>query len=146
MTNVLGGQFKTGSAVTTPFYTNLVQQGLPYFGAESQYATSDLARQANQAKATMRNRLAGFGRALPSGFAEASDRAFDADTARAFDSNQRDLLMQNLQAKLVGAQGLNPLAAGSAALGGNQSIMNAPLRNTFWSNLVGGVLGGFARA
>jgi hypothetical protein len=52
------------------------------------------------------------------------------------------LLQAQQQAKLQGAQGLNPLAPASAAQGGNQSIMNAPLQNNFWSNLIGGMLGG----
>lgn len=137
----LAQQFKTGSAVTNPFYSNLVTQGLPYFGQQSQYSTSDIAQQLNKAKAGVSNRLAGYGSALPSGFAEAEKTGLDESAMQDFDQNQLGLLQQNLQAKMAGAAGLNPLGTASAATSGNNAIMQAPLQNNFWSNLVGGIVG-----
>ena len=118
--------------------------GLPYFNQEAQYSTSNLARQINQAKANQRARLSGFGGALPSGFAEASARDLDASGAEAFDQNMLSLLAQQQAAKqagAAGATGIGESAFGTAA-GANQSIMQAPLQNNFWGNLISGIVQG----
>lgn len=119
----------------------MVNNGIPGFGAESQYSTSDLGQQIGQQKAQMKNQDAGYGAALPSGFEKAQETRLDANAAESFDQNQQNLILQNLQAKQAGAQGLNPLASGATAIQGNNQIMNAPLGNSFWSNLIGGILG-----
>ena len=139
----LTGQFKAGSAVTQPFYTNMVKEGLPFFNPESQFATSSLGRDVNQQRVMMKNRLAGEGAALPSGFAESAERDLAEGGAQAFDQNQLALLQAQQNAKLMGAQGLNPMQAAGMAQGGNQSIFGSPnLRNDFWSNVVGGLVSG----
>lgn len=145
LTDTAAANYKAGTAITTPFYSKQVQEGLPYFNAESQYATSNLAHQANIAKTQMKAKRAGYGNALPSGFAEGADRAFDADVAHAFDRNQSDLLQQQQAAKERAAAGLNPNAQASLAMGGNSSISQMPLQNNFWGNLVGGIVQGGSR-
>lgn len=142
----LSNAYTSGSAVTTPFYTNLVENGLPYFGAQSAYSTSALANQADQQKAMLASQDAGYGGALPSGFASAQQTALAAQTAQNFDQNQLSLLQQQEQAQMAGAAGLNPLASASAASSGNNSIMQAPLQNNFWGNLVGGLVSGAGQA
>lgn len=124
----------------------MVKNGLPYFGAESQYKTSDVANQLKQQDAMLNNRLAGYGSALPSGFAESEKAGMAESAGQAFDQTQLQLLNAQQQAKLTGAQGLNPLGAATAAQSGNNSIMQAPLQNNFWSNLVGGMVGGLGMA
>lgn len=132
------------NAVTQPFFTNEVQKGLPYFNAESQYSTSNLAKQVNQAKAGLAANRAGYGGALPSGFAASQDTDLAAKGAEAFDANQLNMLDRNQQEKdnaaraLAGQQGL----ALTSAFGGNNSIMQAPLSNNFWGNLIQGVIQG----
>jgi len=125
-------------------YQGLADKGLPYFGAETQYSTSDLAKQINQAKANLASREAGFGSALPSGFAEQEQRDLDLGGASAFDSNIMNLLQQQTAAREAGAGGLASLALPSAgtAVGAGQSVLQAPLQNNFWSNIIGGVLQG----
>ncbi len=142
----LADQFKTGSAVTNPFYTNLINKGDPNFNAESQYATSSIAKDVNQQQAMMKNRLAGEGSALPSGFAESAMRDMQESGAQSFDQGQLALMQQQEQMKLAGAAGLNPLAKGMAAQGGNQSIMQAPLKNDFWSNVILTMMGNANKA
>lgn len=47
--------------------------------------------------------------------------------------------------QLTGAQLLNPMQAAQSAQQGNQSVFNSTaLQNSFWSNLVGGLVGGAA--
>lgn len=132
------------NAITQPFFSNEVQNGLPFFNAQSQYSTSNLADQINQAKASQNANFAGYGGALPSGFAQSANRDLSIGGAKAFDQNQLSLLtaQQNEKdnaARTLAGQGAN---AASTAIGGNQSIMQAPLANNFWSNLVGGIVQG----
>lgn len=131
-------------ATALPFYTTEATSGLPYFNQEAQYSTSTLGKQIAQARARQKSRLAGFGGALPSGFAESSDRDLALGGAEAFDSNMLNLLAQQQAAKqagAAGAAGIGGSAFGTAA-GANQSIMQAPLQNNFWSNLVSGIVQG----
>lgn len=131
-------------AAALPFYTKEATSGLPYFNQEVQYGTSNLAKQINQARARQRSQFAGFGRALPSGFASAADRDLSAQGAEAQDQNILSLLAQQeaaRQAGAAGAAGIGGSAFGTAA-GANQSIMQAPLQNNFWGNLVSGIVQG----
>lgn len=122
----LQNQFQTGSAVTNPFYTNLVNNP----GQNPQ-----LAQQYGQQKAALASTDAGFGGALPSGFEAQQKLDLGEGYAQAQDQSM-------LNRQLAGAQGLNPLAAGSAAQTGNASVFNSQaLQNNFWGNLVGGLIG-----
>lgn len=140
------GIASSNEAIAQPFFANEVQNGLPYFGAESQYSTSNLADQVNQQKAMQKANLSGYGDALPSGFAESANRDLSVGGAKAFDQNQLALLQQQQQAKNAAAGTLlgQQQTAASTAGGANTSVMNAPLQNNFWSNVVQGVIGGAA--
>jgi hypothetical protein len=122
----LANQFNTGSAVTNPFFSNLVKNP----GQNPQ-----LAQQYGMQKAGLASKAAGYGGALPSGFEAQQQADLGENYAQAQDSSM-------LQRQLAGAQGLNPLGAASAAQSGNNSIMQAPLQNNFWSNVVGGLISG----
>lgn len=143
--NQLSDTFSTNQAATNPYYKNLLENGLPYFNQEKEYGSSQIAQQGKLVKAAQERRLAGFGSTLPSGFAESARRGTDTGMARAFDAHMMELLQRQEEAKMAGAQGLNPLGYASGATGGNNSILQASsLKNNFWSNLVGGVVGGAA--
>jgi hypothetical protein len=119
-------QFQTGSAVTNPFYTNMVT---------NPQQNPALAQQYGQQKAQLAGQNAGYGAALPSGFAAQENTDLGEAQAKAQAGN-----MQAEQ--MAGAQGLNPQAAAGTAVGANQSVMQAPLGNSFWSNLIGGLIQG----
>jgi hypothetical protein len=141
----LAGQYASGAATTTPFYTNLVNNGLPYFNAQSQYSTSDIAQQFGQAQANQARQLQGAGSTLPSGFATQAQSDLKAQGAQAFDQSQLGLLQSQTAAQMAGAQGLNPLGSAQAATGAGSSVLGASsLNNNFWSNLFGGLIGGAA--
>jgi hypothetical protein len=142
LSNAELAEFQKNSAQTDPFYANVLANGIPGMAQQQQYSTSDLAGQINQAKANEKTKLAGFGSALPSGFAEQESADIGAKGAQAFDQNQLSLLSQQFAAKMAAAQGLNPQASASGASGANQSILQAPLQNSFWSNLISGLIQG----
>ena len=132
------------NAITDPIFTQEAQGGLPFFQQESQYSTSDLGRQASIQQAQLKARNAGFGGALPSGFAESQNRDFAASTAENFDQNQMGLLQRNQAEKDQAAallSGKGTQAAGIATQG-NNAVMQAPLQNNFWGNLVQGIVAG----
>jgi hypothetical protein len=121
----LAGQFATGSAVTNPFFSNLVTNP----GQNPQ-----LAQQYGMQKAQLAASDAGFGGALPSGFAAQQKMDLGENYAQTQDASM-------FGRQMAGAQGLNPLASAQTAQSGNNSILQAPLQNNFWSNLVGGLVG-----
>jgi hypothetical protein len=137
----LGDQALSGAL---PFYQQEAQQGLPYFAQQANYSTSALAQQINQAKANENAKMAGYGGALPSGFAQANDRDLDIAGANAQDQNMLQLLAAQQAAKQAGAAGEVGIGQGAmgTAAGANQSIMQAPLQNNFWSNLIAGLVQG----
>lgn len=94
-----------------------------------------LAAQYGQARASTAANDAGFGTALPSGFDAARQNRLKEQYAQGQDASM-------LQRQTLGAQLLNPMAAASGASQGNQSIFNSSaLQNSFWGNLVGGLVG-----
>lgn len=139
-------QYNLYSSQVDPFYEQTLSQGLPYFNQESQYGTSDIGQQITQAKANEAGKLGGFGSALPSGFAEQENADIGIGGAQAFDQNMMSLLSQNFAAKMAAAQGMNPQAPAATAAGANTSIMQAPLQNNFWGNLISGIVQGSAQA
>jgi hypothetical protein len=155
LVNNLNTAFTTGQAETEPFYSNLLENGLPYFSENADYSSSAIGQQEAQAQAQLKQRMASGGSNLPNGYEDQLSNDLSTNYGEAFDQNMLALLNQNQAAKMAGAQGLNPIAyastaagansgllgAGSTAVGGNQSVMNAPLQNSFWSNLLGGILG-----
>jgi len=135
-----------------PFYTSRMNNGLPYFNQLTDASSGLVARSFAPARQQLLQRL-GTQQGLPSGFRNQALTDLDSQQARAFD----DQLMQGLQAqesaKQGGAAGLmgqaqiaNPTAYSGQAIGGNASIMNAPLQKPGIGGLLGGVAGGLASA
>lgn len=140
-------------ATVNPFYTSMMQNGLPYMSALTD-AQSGLNAQAFQpAKAQLERQLGQNANALPSGFAMQARSDLAANQARAYDAQLQGALGQNFAAKQAGAAGLlgqaqiaNPNAYAQTATQGNQSIMNAPLASPGLGGLLGGLAGGLASA
>lgn len=122
--------YQAGTKVTTPFYDNLTTNPGQDPALAQQYGVQKAQQDAN---------FAGYGDALPSGFATAAKTRMGEDYARTQDAGM-------LNRQLTGAQGLNPQQSAQTAVAGNQSVMNAPLQNNFWTNLVGGLIAGGSKA
>lgn len=136
-----------------PFYTNLMNQGLPYFNQLTDAQSGLTAQAFAPAKAQLEQSLGQQANALPSGFATQARSDLAANQARAFDQNLQGALGQNFGARQAGAAGLlgqaqisNPQSYAGIATQGNQGIMNAPLASPGLSGLLGGLAGGLASA
>jgi hypothetical protein len=136
-----------------PFYTNLMQQGNPYFANQTDAISGNTAQAFAPAKAQLERQLGQSNNALPSGFATGARSDLAAQQGRAFDAQLGAAQQGNLAAKQQGAAGLlgqaqiaNPTAYSGQAVQGNQSIMNAPLASPGLGGLLGGLAGGLASA
>lgn len=136
-----------------PFYTQLMNQGLPYMANLTDATSGNAARAFAPARAQLEQTIGQGGNALPSGFAIGARTDLASNQARAFDQSLQGAQGANLQAKQQGAAGLlgqaqiaNPTAYSGQATAGNQAIMNAPLARPGLGGLLGGLAGGLASA
>lgn len=160
MTNQLSSDFGQQFAFqqaqqnkANPFYTQLMNQGSPYYANQVDALSGATAQAFQPAKAQLERSLGQNANALPSGFAQQARTDLAAQQARAYDSNLVGAQQQNLNTRLGGAAGLlgqaqiaNPTAYSGQAISGNQSIMNAPLASPGLGGLLGGIGGGLASA
>jgi hypothetical protein len=124
------GQYKAGTAVTTPFYSSQVTNPEQDPALATQYGIQ---------KAQMKARNAGYGSALPSGFEAQQEADLGEQYGRAQDENM-------YARRMAGAAGLNPQASAGVASGTNSGIFNSTaLQNNFWGNLINGVIRGGAQ-
>jgi hypothetical protein len=158
--NQLGAAFKQNEAfkekqqqAVNPFYTSMMQNGLPYFSALTDATSGTTAQAFAPAKAQLERTLGQQANALPSGFADQARTDLAANQARAFDQSLQGNLGANFAAKQAGASGLlgqaqvaNPLGYAGAATQGNQAMMNAPLASPGLGGLLGGLSGGLTSA
>jgi hypothetical protein len=130
-----------------PFYTQTMNQGLPYYAnaIDSQAGTN--AQAFAPARAQLQQQLNQNANALPSGFAQGAQSDLAAQQARSFDQGLMGAQGANFQAQQQGASGLlgqaqiaNPTAYSGQAVQGNSSIMNAPLASPGLGGLLGGAL------
>lgn len=140
-------------AQVKPFYTNRLQNGLPYINQLLDPMSGIISRAFAPAYQSLNQRFAVDG--LPSGSKDAAIRDLDAQKARAYDTQMVGALQQNDAAKqdaasgLVGQQGLalsSAMGNTNAALSGNNSIMQAPLQSQGVGGILGGVLQGTGAA
>ena len=131
-----------------PFYTGMMNNGLPYYNALTD-AQSGVTAQAFAPARAQLMRSMGAQAGLPNGFRQQALTDLDSQQARAFDANLQSAMGQNFAAKQAGASGLlgqaqiaNPLGYYSGALQGNQSIMQAPLARPGIAGVLGGLAGG----
>jgi|SRR6185437_11407168 len=136
-----------------PFYTQMMNQGLPYNAALQDSTSGTNAQAFAPARAQLEQQIDQMGNAAPSGFAQQARQNLSAQQARGFDQTQMQNLGANLQARQQGASGLlgqaqiaNPTAYSGQAVGANQSIMGAPLASPGLGGLFGGLSGGLASA
>jgi hypothetical protein len=149
LTNVFGKQQAFQQAQqekANPFYSSLMQNGLPYIFALQDAQSGTNAQAFAPARAQLEQQLGQSGNAMPSGFATSARMNLADQQAKSYDQTMMQNQGANLQAKMQGASGLlgqaqiaNPTAYSGQAIQGNQSIMGAPLA----SPGLGGLLGGF---
>lgn len=139
--------FENQQNKVNPFYTQRMNQGLPYYDnlVDSQSGTN--AQAFAPARANLLRSL-GPNNGLPSGFRQQSMTDLDSQQARSFDSGLVGAMGAQEQAKQAGASGLlgqaqiaNPSGYFSGAMQGNTSILNA---NGLQRPGIAGVLGGLA--
>lgn len=136
-----------------PFYTQMLNQGLPYMANLTDAIGGNTAQAFAPAKAQLERTLGQSANALPSGFATGARSDLASQQGRAFDQQLQGVQGANLQAKQQGAAGLlgqaqiaNPTAYSGQATAGNQAVMNAPLAKPGLGGLLGGIAGGLASA
>ncbi len=136
-------------AKVNPFYTNQMNNGLPYMANMTDAMSGNTAQAFAPARAQLEAQLGQNPNALPSGFAQQARTDLASNQGRAFDQQLQGAQAQNFQAKQQGAAGLmgqqslaNPTGYSGQAIQGNQSIMQAPLA----SPGIGGLLGGMMSA
>lgn len=138
-------------AKITPFATNRLNNGLPFYGDLTDYAGGTSAKAWAPAKAAALRSLDSTSSfyGTPSGYRNATLGDIDASRARDFDSSLTDTMLQNEQSKqqaaglLTGqAQLVNPQSWYGTGMQGNQSILQAPLQSPGLGGLIGGIAGG----
>lgn len=135
--------FQQMNSQSTPFWTNQIQNGLPFFNQLVDYSGGTLAKSFQPAQAQLNRRLAGFGDTLPSGMGEQLQTNLGAEEGEAFDQNMVSNLMMNQQAKERAAMALSPMAPAAAATGAGGSVLGAPPVNAGGiGNFLGGAVSG----
>jgi hypothetical protein len=136
-------------AKVNPFYTQMMNQGMPNYSQATDAAGGTNAQAFAPARAQLEKTLGQQGNALPSGFATQARTDLADQQGQAFDQSLQGAQGAQFQAKQAGAAGLmgqqslaNPTAFSGQALQGNNSIMQAPLATPSILGQVGGALGG----
>lgn len=132
---------------TTPFYTNLMNNGPDYTPAMLDFQSGTNAQAFAPARANLSRRL-GMQTGLPSGYRDQALIDFEGGRARAFDQGISQILADRQAARERGAAGImgeaqqaNPLGYFQGAMQGNSSIMNANLRRPGIAGVLGGLVG-----
>jgi hypothetical protein len=136
-----------------PFYTQIMQNGLPYMNNILDANAGNTAQAFAPARAQLEQQLNQNPNALPSGFATGARTDLASNQARAFDQNLLGAQAAQFGARQQGAAGLvgqqqaaNPTAYSGQAIQGNLGIANAPLGRPGLGGLLGGLAGGLASA
>lgn len=131
-----------------PYAENLMETGLPYYGAMSDWAGGNAARSIAPARAQLARTLSATG-SLPSGFKTAQEAGLNENAAGMYDQGLQGAQQQQQAAKQGGADMIsgfqntyNPNAAYANANSANNSIMQAPLQRPGAAGVIGGLLGG----
>lgn len=128
-----------------PFYTNEMNNGLPFYGNTTDYASGDTSRAFAPAYGDLARRLSTSGYA-PSGFATGATSDLTARRAQAFDSQLQQNQLLNYQAKQAGAAGktglmqiVNPAAFyGGSTSAGNAAMQPLQVQQNPWLGVAGG--------
>jgi hypothetical protein len=133
-----------------PFYSSMMQNGLPYASQMTDAASGLNARAFAPARQALNQQL-GTQQGLPSGFATQARTDLNSNQAQGFDQQLLSGLQANQAAKQQGAAGLmgqaqmaNATGLYSGASSANNSVMQAPLQSPGMMGVLGGVAGGLA--
>lgn len=133
---------------TTPFYTDMMENGPGYYNAAMDAGSGVNARAYAPAEAAMERSL-GASTGLPSGYKDQARTDFNEARAQGYDGNMMATLADRQATKERGAAGImgeaqqaNPLGYYQGAEQGNSSIMNANLRKPGLAGTIGGLVGG----
>jgi hypothetical protein len=133
----------------SPFYSNLMQNGLPFYRQMTDYNQGNIAQAYAPARAAALRSMSTQSN-LPSGYRQAVMNSLNSQQARDFDSSLNQAMMANQMAKMQGAAGLQgqQQLAGNQAMGWagleeqpNEAFIGAPQRPTG-----GQIAGGIAQA
>lgn len=144
--NALGGQ-------VTPFYSNEMQNGLPFYSNLTDAASGTNAQAYAPAKAAFLRSQATMG-ALPSGSKAGGMNDINEAQAHSFDQNLIGNQMAQWQAKQAGAAGLtgqqqinNPAAFyGGSSQAGQATMQPLQAQPNPWLGMLGGAVSGAASA
>lgn len=103
------GRYNAIYGDVAPFYTNEMNNGLPFFNNLTDYSSGTVAQAYAPQEAALNRSLAKTGY-LPSGFATAARSDLASRKAQTFNQMLQNALYANYQAKQQGAQGLTGLA------------------------------------
>jgi len=140
---------QTASGVTTPYFTNLVQNGLPGYRNMTDYGGADIAQAYAPARGQILRSTSQYTN-MPSGYRDTMLAQLGAAQGRAFDSTLNNAYLANQQARMQGAAGLQgqqQLAANQAlqyaAQKGNadESIITGPRKQTAAGAIGGATMG-----
>lgn len=157
LTNDVGSAFKSNEAFkeaqqakVNPFYTQMMNQGNPYYAAQTDALSGNTAQAFAPARQQLERQLGQQGNALPSGFGMQARTDLAANQARAYDQGLSGAQNNNFAARQAGAAGLlgqaqiaNPMGYSGQAMQGYGSIMNAPLASpSMLGSMLSGMVGG----
>lgn len=142
LANTMADIFNKNQAQVGPFEENRMKNGL---GLTPDYQQQQTAAAFAPARAQLNSRLARMG-PLPSGFKLQANTDLDAAQARSAQSSFLQNFLLNDQAKVQGAQMMNPLAFGSQAQAGYGGIMQMPYQPSALGSIMGGAVGGLLGA
>lgn len=144
----LANQAGTGA---TGFYTNQMNQGLPFYRNLTDYAGGNIAQSFAPQYGAVLRQTSQYGTNTPSGYRDALMNNLRGQQATAFDNSLTQAQMANLQAKQQGAAGLMgeqqiaqnaALGYGGLGAGANQAILQAPQKPGLLGTLGGLAIGG----
>lgn len=133
----------------TGYYSNQMQNGLPFYNSLTDYSAGANAQAYAPARAQMLRQTSQYGN-MPSGYRDSLTSNLGAQQANSFDASMTQNMMAQQMAKNQGAAGMQgqQQIAGQQALGyggmqgnANQSIISGPQKPT-----TAGILGGLAQS
>jgi hypothetical protein len=143
-------QMQLAQGKVTPYYSNLMTQGNPFYRNQTDYNAGNIAQAfAPQRAAILRSTSQMTNQ--PSGYREGLINNLNAAQGRAFDQSLNQAQMAQFLAKQQGAAGLQgqqqlagnqALGYGSLGAGANQAVMGGPQSGSVPGMIGGALLGG----
>ena len=153
LANQSASKFNALYGDVAPFYKSEMTNGLPFYGALTDFSNGTAARAYNPVRANFLRSTSTLG-ALPSGFKAGGMNDINEAAAHDFDSQLINDAMMNFQTKQAGAAGqtglmqvVNPAAFYGGSSSASSSAMQPlqPQPNP-WMGVLGGAVGGATSA